>query len=111
MIEAGIVDYGEKFIESMEKGSWDLSKVDKKKLKDSKAAFVFDKMNLLEQEQELRYPGLTSAEYFRDGDGKGQEEIFFSLLIIFSGLLKLIRGISTSWKDAFCSWISTYFSY
>ena len=29
----------------MEKGSWDLSKVDKKKLKDSKAAFVFGQMN------------------------------------------------------------------
>ena len=41
MIEAGIVDYGEEFKKSMEEGSWDLSKVDKKKLKDSKAAFVF----------------------------------------------------------------------
>ena len=37
MIEAGIVDYGEEFKKSMEEGSWDLSKVDKKKLKDSKA--------------------------------------------------------------------------
>ena len=45
MIEANIVDYGEEFRKSMEEGSWDLSKVDKKKLKDSKATFVFGQMN------------------------------------------------------------------
>ena len=45
MIEAGIVDYGPEFKESMEAGGWDLSKVDKDKLKDSKATFVFGQMN------------------------------------------------------------------
>ena len=73
MIEAGIVDYGEKFIESMEKGSWDLSKVDKKKLKDSKAAFVFGQMNEPPGARaRVALSGLTLAEYFRDGDGKGK---------------------------------------
>ena len=45
MIEANIVDYGEEFKHSMEQGSWDLSKVDKKKLKNSKLAMVFGQMN------------------------------------------------------------------
>ena len=90
MIEAGIVDYGEKFIESMEKGSWDLSKVDKKKLKDSKAAFVFGQMNEPPGARaRVALSGLTLAEYFRDGDGKGQgRDILFFIDNIFR-LLKL----------------------
>src|SRR5712672_4165051 len=40
MIEAGIVDYGPEFMKSLHAGGWDLSKVDKNKLKDSKATFV-----------------------------------------------------------------------
>ena len=85
MIEAGIVDYGEKFIESMEKGSWDLSKVDKKKLKDSKAAFVFGQMNEPPGARaRVALSGLTLAEYFRDGDGKGQgRDILFFIDNIF----------------------------
>ena len=45
MIESGIINYGDKFLKSMEKGEWDLSKVDKKALLDSKATFVFGQMN------------------------------------------------------------------
>ncbi|NQU53722.1 MAG: F0F1 ATP synthase subunit beta, partial [Bacteroidetes bacterium] len=45
MIEADIVNYGEEFKESMEDGGWDLSKVDKEKLKSSKLAMVFGQMN------------------------------------------------------------------
>ena len=30
MLESGIINYGDKFLKSMEEGSWDLSKVDKK---------------------------------------------------------------------------------
>ena len=80
MIEAGIVYYGNEFKESMEKGSWDLSKVDKKKLKDSKAAFVFGQMNEPPGARaRVALSGLTLAEYFRDGDGKGQgrDTLFF----------------------------------
>ena len=85
MIEAGIVDYGEKFRESMEKGSWDLSKVDKKKLKDSKAAFVFGQMNEPPGARaRVALSGLTLAEYFRDGDDKGQgRDILFFIDNIF----------------------------
>ena len=80
MIEAGIVDYGNEFKESMEKGSWDLSKVDKKKLKDSKAAFVFGQMNEPPGARaRVALSGLTLAENFRDGDGegKGKDILFF----------------------------------
>src|SRR3954465_5479712 len=41
MIEAGIMNYGNKFKHSMEEGGWDLSSVDIEGLKDSKATFVF----------------------------------------------------------------------
>src|SRR5688572_7013171 len=40
MIESGIVGYGDAFNESLHKGGWDLSKVDYKKLAESKATFV-----------------------------------------------------------------------
>ena len=45
MLESGIIKYGDAFMESMEKGGWDVSKVDHAQLKESKAAFVFGQMN------------------------------------------------------------------
>ena len=85
MIEANIVDYGEEFRKSMEEGSWDLSKVDKKKLKASKATFVFGQMNEPPGARaRVALSGLTLAEYFRDGDGKGQgRDILFFIDNIF----------------------------
>ena len=85
MIEADIVNYGEEFKKSMEEGSWDLSKVDKKKLKTSKAAFVFGQMNEPPGARaRVALSGLTLAEYFRDGDGKGQgRDILFFIDNIF----------------------------
>jgi len=80
MIEAGIVDYGDEFKESMDKGGWDLSKVDKNKLKESKATFVFGQMNEPPGARaRVALSGLTVAEYFRDGDGqgKGRDILFF----------------------------------
>jgi len=85
MIEAGIVDYGEEFKKSMEEGGWDLSKVDKKKLKKSKAAFVFGQMNEPPGARaRVALSGLTLAEYYRDGDGKGKgRDILFFIDNIF----------------------------
>ena len=85
MIEANIVDYGKEFRKSMEEGSWDLSKVDKKKLKASKATFVFGQMNEPPGARaRVALSGLTLAEYFRDGDGKGQgRDILFFIDNIF----------------------------
>lgn len=43
MIEAGIMNYGDKFKHSMEEGGWDLSSVNLEGLKESKATFVSDR--------------------------------------------------------------------
>src|SRR5687768_15450975 len=80
MIEAGIMKYGNDFIHSMEKGGWDLSKVDMKELSDSKATFVFGQMNDPPGARaRVALSGLTIAEYYRDGDGqgKGRDILFF----------------------------------
>ncbi|MFH5833481.1 F0F1 ATP synthase subunit beta [Halalkalibaculum sp. DA3122] len=67
MLEAGIIDYGKEFNESMEEGNWDLDKVDMEKLKDSKASFVFGQMNEPPGARaRVALSGLTIAEYFRD---------------------------------------------
>ncbi|MBL7850200.1 MAG: F0F1 ATP synthase subunit beta [Cyclobacteriaceae bacterium] len=80
MIEAGIVDYGDEFRKSMHSGGWDLSKVDKAKLAESKATFVFGQMNEPPGARaRVALSGLTIAEYYRDGDGtgKGRDILFF----------------------------------
>jgi F-type H+-transporting ATPase subunit beta len=80
MLESGIIKYGDDFMHSMEEGGWDLSKVDKEELKDSKATFVFGQMNEPPGARaRVALSGLTIAEYFRDGDaeGKGRDILFF----------------------------------
>jgi F-type H+-transporting ATPase subunit beta len=80
MIEAGIMNYGEKFKHSMEEGGWDLSSVNVEGLKESKATFVFGQMNEPPGARaRVALSGLTIAEYFRDGDGsgKGRDILFF----------------------------------
>jgi len=67
MLEAGIIDYGEEFRESMEAGGWELEKVDEEQLKESKATFVFGQMNEPPGARaRVALSGLTIAEYFRD---------------------------------------------
>src|SRR5450755_1599907 len=85
MIEAGIMKYGEAFKHSMEEGGWDLEKVDMEGLKDSKATFVFGQMNEPPGARaRVALSGLTIAEYYRDGDGKGQgRDILFFVDNIF----------------------------
>ena len=80
MLESGIIKYGDDFMKSMEEGGWDLKKVDKKVLKDSKATFVFGQMNEPPGARaRVALSGLTIAEYFRDGsgDGQGKDVLFF----------------------------------
>ena len=85
MLESGIIKYGEEFMHSMEQGGWDLSKVDKKSLEESKATFVFGQMNEPPGARaRVALSGLTLAEYFRDGDGQGQgKDILFFVDNIF----------------------------
>lgn len=80
MLESGIIKYGDAFMESLEKGGWDLSKVDLEVLKESKATFVFGQMNEPPGARaRVALSGLTIAEYFRDGagDGQGKDVLFF----------------------------------
>ena len=80
MLESGIIKYGDDFMESMENGGWDLSKIDQEALKESKATFVFGQMNEPPGARaRVALSGLTVAEYFRDGagDGQGKDVLFF----------------------------------
>ena len=80
MLESGIIKYGEDFMHSMENGGWDLSKVDKPGLRDSKATFVFGQMNEPPGARaRVALSGLSIAEYFRDGAGsdQGKDVLFF----------------------------------
>ena len=73
MLESGVIKYGEEFMKSMEEGNWDLSKVDKEELAKSQATLVFGQMNEPPGARaRVALSGLTVAEHFRDGDGKGK---------------------------------------
>ncbi|MFH2094930.1 MAG: F0F1 ATP synthase subunit beta [Bacteroidota bacterium] len=73
MLESGVMQYGDEFIHDMEKGGWDISKVDIEKLKESKVSMVFGQMNEPPGARaRVVLSGLSVAEYFRDGDGKGK---------------------------------------
>ena len=82
MLESNVIKYGEDFMHSMEEGGWDLSKVDKKELADSKATLVFGQMNEPPGARaRVALSGLTVAEYYRDGDlsdpNGGRDILFF----------------------------------
>ncbi|WP_409150016.1 F0F1 ATP synthase subunit beta [Sphingobacterium sp. BS-2] len=85
MLESGIIKYGEKFMEEMEKGQWPLDTVDLELMKESKCTFVFGQMNEPPGARaRVALSGLTIAEYFRDGDGEGQgRDILFFIDNIF----------------------------
>jgi len=80
-LESKVINYGDDFFHDMEEGGWDLTKVDKTKLKDSKATLVFGQMNEPPGARaRVALSGLTVAEYFRDGDegdAGGRDILFF----------------------------------
>ena len=83
MIESGVIRYGEAFKESMEKGEWDLSKVDYKEVEKSQATLVFGQMNEPPgARSSVALSGLTVAESFRDS-GTGTKDILFFIDNIF----------------------------
>jgi F-type H+-transporting ATPase subunit beta len=80
MIESGVIRYGNEFKEGMEKGNWDLSKVEMKEPAKSQATLVFGQMNEPPGARaRVALSGLTMAEYFRDGDEEsgGRDILFF----------------------------------
>ncbi|WP_185872718.1 F0F1 ATP synthase subunit beta [Blattabacterium cuenoti] len=67
MLESGIIQYGDEFMQKMKKGFWDITKVDKQSLKNSKATFIFGQMNESPGARaRVALTGLTLAEYYRD---------------------------------------------
>jgi F-type H+/Na+-transporting ATPase subunit beta len=76
MVESKVIKYGQEFLDNMEEtGAFDLSKVDKDQLKESKVALVYGQMTEPPGARlRVALSGLTVAEYFRD---KGNDVLFF----------------------------------
>ncbi len=85
MIESGVIKYGEKFLEGMEKGEWDLSKVDYDEVAKSQATLIFGQMNEPPGARaSVALSGLSVAESFRDlGGDSGMRDILFFIDNIF----------------------------
>ena len=78
MIESGVIKYGDKFKEGLEKGEWNLEDVDMDSLKNSQGTLVFGQMNEPPgARQRVALAGLTVAEQFRDQDGGGKDILLF----------------------------------
>ena len=78
MIEGGVIKYGKKFEEGMEKGEWNLNDVDLNELQKSQSTLVFGQMNEPPGARlRVALSGLTVAEQFRDSDGGGKEVLLF----------------------------------
>jgi len=84
MIESGVIRYGEAFKEEMEKGNWDLSKIDYEELSKSQATLVYGQMNEPPGARaSVALSGLTVAESFRDMGGESGHDILFFIDNIF----------------------------
>lgn len=81
MIESGVVKYGKAFTEAMERGEWDLSKVDYTEVEQSQATLVYGQMNEPPGARaSVALSGLSVAESFRDAGaatGKATDILFF----------------------------------
>jgi F-type H+-transporting ATPase subunit beta len=111
MIESKVIRYGDKFLENMEQGSWDLSLVDKEELKKSQATLVFGQMNEPPGARaRVALSGLTVAEYYRDGEDQasGRDILFFvDNIFRFTQAGSEVYGIVGTY--AVGRWISTHF--
>lgn len=84
MIESGVIRYGKAFKEAMERGEWDLSKIDYDELAKSQATLVFGQMNEPPgARSSVALSGLTIAESFRDQGSEGGRDILFFIDNIF----------------------------
>ncbi len=78
MLESGVMSYGSKFFEGMERGEWNLEDVDMESVNKSQATLVFGQMNEPPGARlRVALSGLTIAEQFRDADGGGKEILLF----------------------------------
>jgi F-type H+/Na+-transporting ATPase subunit beta len=76
MVESGVIRYGDAFMKDFkENHGFDLTKVDKKSLPESKVSLVYGQMTEPPGARlRVALSGLTVAEYFRD---KGNDVLFF----------------------------------
>ena len=78
MLESGVLKYGDKFMEGMEKGEWNLADVDMEAVKNSQISLVFGQMNEPPGARlRVALSGLTVAEQFRDQDGGSKDILLF----------------------------------
>ncbi|MBD5175881.1 MAG: F0F1 ATP synthase subunit beta [Bacteroides sp.] len=78
MIESGVINYGKKFEEGMEKGEWNVGDVNMTDVSESKATLVFGQMNEPPGARlRVALSGLTVAEQFRDTAGGGKDVLLF----------------------------------
>ncbi|MBR6374607.1 MAG: F0F1 ATP synthase subunit beta [Alloprevotella sp.] len=81
MIESGVIKYGKAFEEAMERGEWDLSKVDYDEVAKSQATLVYGQMKEPPgARSSVALSGLSIAESFRDSgaaEGKQTDILFF----------------------------------
>lgn len=75
-VESKVISYGDKFMHEMETtGAFDMNKVDKNALKDSKVALIYGQMTEPPGARlRVALSGLTVAEYFRD---QGNDVLLF----------------------------------
>ncbi len=75
MIGSGVIRYGDAFKEGLERGEWDLTKIDRDELAKSQATLIFGQMNEPPgARSNVALTGLAVAEYFRD---QGNDILFF----------------------------------
>lgn len=78
MIESGVIKYGDKFKEGLEKNEWNLQDVDRKALANSQSTLVFGQMNEPPGARlRVALSGLTVAEQFRDQEGGAKDVLLF----------------------------------
>jgi len=87
MIESGVIRYGEEFKKGMEKGEWNLSKVDFDEVNNSQVTLIYGQMNEPPGARaSVALSGLTVAESFRDRkdrDENSPRDILFFIDNIF----------------------------
>ena len=76
MVESGVITYGKAFTDNLEEtGAFDLEKVDREEIKNSKVSLVYGQMTEPPGARlRVALSGLTVAEYFRD---QGNDVLFF----------------------------------
>jgi F-type H+-transporting ATPase subunit beta len=81
MLKSGVIRYGKEFMDGMEKGEWDLSKIDYSEVAKSQATLIYGQMNEPPgARQSVALSGLSIAESFRDegaAEGKTNDILFF----------------------------------